>query len=254
MSGRIYTSVNYGTEWVDTDTADPKLVDVRYENKLGVPDGYWVMDAASRGDFDSGASGVIVGPSPEEEIVVDHWTNGRQLLLIGREPFGRLRYEYVYGEILPGRRLEVARQIHKGELGQLPPVPKLTAVNRQQTRRQSRYRNKDQWVRVGELFILTGLTPRQIMTNYWPVMDYSWGERHLVPQLEMIRTDGGPPLDEHPILTYEPEDVRQLLDSDRQLVGRRVDWLQVWIRKGIAQTILRLRQWDYDFESVPLPV
>lgn len=244
------------------------------DGELTVPEGSWVLEVQESGDDNVGqirGYQLIGGVIPENYVLDSHsgcyrepdehwgWT---RTLLVAREPFAVLTWEAWDGQedSVPGRRLRTARQIHKGELGQYPPItlPKFAMVGglpRGNAGRRDKRRNKLGWARLSEVAELAGKTVEQILTDFWPIIDYHWGGSGYVqptpPAINIVEAKDASLItaDEHqvPVETYSMVQVLQLLHEGH-------DFSNWWIRKGTAKAILYVVHFGHSFDSISAPV
>lgn len=254
MSGREFIMVTWGNgHWEHEGTLRQEWVEDRLENPFSVPDGFWVLRVTTWHDFEYGGCYYQpVGPQPQD-LLLDRTQTGVHHLLVGREPFGILQSESHYGELQEGRRLILARQIHKGELGRYPEVPALSVTYRGEQHRRSRQRNKDGWVRLAELAQVTGLSIEAILTNYWPVIDYNVGQdrrRGMEAQIEILMAPKPEWIIDGP---SSPLHLSRDEINKRLAMGNEWNWMDTWIRKGVARTIQRLVLFGHDFAPADVP-
>lgn len=250
MSGRMYKS-----EW-----------DIEDVDEFGVLDGRWVLEVKKKADSCSGDvwSYELIGGVPVEDHELDYssgygmeidesWGYAR-ILYVASEPFAALTWTSFEFWDNPGRRLVLARQIHKGELGRYPETPKLTVVYDEKRNKNHRQRHRNGWVRLTELAEVSGLTIKQIMTNYWPVIDYGAGQpRRIGPeaQIEVLLARDA----EWIVNGWTEPPVQCMRDTVIRAfsVGDNHSWPNAWIRKGVAKTILHLVQFGHDFAPTSIP-
>lgn len=252
MSGRMFQGHNRSHELVD---------------KVGVLDGYWVLQVEEKSYDGVGrvwGYELIGGVTPEKHVLETHggfdplWGYSRTLL-VAREPFAVLTWDDPDGQdgSLLGRRLKVARQIHKGELGQNPPVPMprfamVGGLPQGNAGRRDRRHNKLGWARLTEVAELAGRSTEQILDEYWPVIDYHWGSSEYIrprdPVIHVIKAEDASLItgeeQQIPMETYTMGQVLQMLREGR-------DFSNWWIRKGVAKSILYVAYFGHDFDSVP---
>lgn len=223
------------------------------DEEVTVPEEHWVLPGITTAyntadDYSEGyevVGGSVTVHVVEEvaghdfsEIDGDYW-GSQELLLVSPEPFGALTW---YGDVDDkGRRLKLARQIHKGELGRFPTIPRLTVVFDQERARSNPEHHTNGWVRLTELAGLSELSIRELLTEFWPVMDYDWTPSN-EPRTHLMY---GQPSDiRSGRVRFEERTQAQIL----QALNDWESWDDIWIRRGTARAILHLLQFGKRFD------
>lgn len=254
MAGRVFKGSNRNHEIIDV---------------VGVLDGYWVLEVSEK--FIDGIGKVwdyelIGGVTPEKHVLISDYSFNpgwgySYSVLVAKEPFAALTWQDddgLDGSVL-GRRLAVARQIHKGELGQYPPIPmpKFAMVGglpQGNAGRRDKRRNKLGWARLTEVAELAGKSAEQILDEFWPVIDYHWGDPQYVRPAD------------RPVINIVEANDASLITADEQQVSMQTysmgqvlemlrkghDFSNWWIRKGTAKAILYVVHFGHSFDSVPV--
>lgn len=217
-----------------------------------VPNGKWVMER------DYGCTRLIGIERDELEEVefIDPEDTGmvpRRTLLVSDKPFGFVsvcdhsRPSYESAPAMPLRmRLYCARQVHKGELGQTVPIPRLPYVRQafepgkkpMVHKARERKRSNLGWVRLSDLCYAAQLTPRDLIFGYWRYsghLNYRYLEKD---------QDGGQLLDI--VVAASSADIRREVPTvvsatqheAASLICESVE--DIWVRRGFAYTVLRL--------------
>lgn len=245
---REYFSVRYGC-WLYEDK-DVTEVQTPYV----VPNGKWVMERPYGWAW-------LIGVEFDELEVFQYADkqDTKHVLYISDKPFGYIVADEqdvdmtVYPRVIKpnGRkRLVCARQIHKGELGQTVPIPRIKYVrqafepNQRLSVRKSRERRRSNygWVRLPDLVAATGIGVQDTVFGFW---NYSGHRNNWLDNGQ----DGGVLLDivrawEDEIKGEVPA-VRSLTKHEAaMMLGGWHDWNfyvgDIWVRRGFAYTVLRL--------------
>lgn len=222
--GRVYKIANTG--WMTLPT------------HYVVDDGLWVAEAFTSGDA---RHDFTLGSAEVKTIVLETSASGQRVLLVSSEPFGVVCTEgpgY-------GKYFRSARQINQGQLGQYVPI-----VNKIQFAREAKpgvvgsrdlRRSHVGWARVTDLVRASGLTLEETLLGFWAFVDftydpYAWSPV-FKPTMDMHWSS-----ERHQIHNQLPKPPIALTEDDlrRALDDAGVDWNVVWLRKGYANTVLRL--------------
>lgn len=253
MTGREYTIHGWDPEyWDNPGTWDQELVQHEAKWPFAVVDGAWVLRATVVCGLDHGQGYEVIGGRPQAiELSRSSWqlTSTSCHLLVSARPFAVALVESETGDSLPGRRLKVARQVYKGELGATPPMAKPKFAIEGPYPRRDRRSNKSGWARLTEVAAMVGLTPEQMLWDYWSFIDYEWrsesessaGRSRGLEIVEAVTRDEihNHQLDSSRIKRFWREEIVQLTPTGDH------PWGQYWIRKGTANTILYLHHFGY---------
>lgn len=208
---------------------------ITVETPLIVPNGKWILESYH------GIGQVLHGGKGDMELQSFN-PDGRNgvTVYVGDKPFG-----YVIGDghyDRPRLRLVSARQVHKGELGRGVPTSHLNYVRQpfkpgEKLHMSARDRRRGYgWVKLSELAeIVVGYNPDewiQLVLNYWRFsghLEYRHGEAIGT----LVDTMWGSKFD---ITSGEQEEVSMTFQE-----FATADPSELWIRRGFAYTILRLR-------------
>lgn len=164
-------------------------------------------------------------------------------------PFGAIFERKVNGMREGGLSFVCARQVHKGELGRRPQIERLRFVReipRQQMpdvspvtglaiKARDRKRGKHGWARLSDVAQLADMPAVEMLERFWP---FTHCEE---PRLDVIIAD-----DEQDLRTKAIIGASIRLTSQDRLTTRcGSDAQVVWIRQGLALTILYLRHFGY---------
>lgn len=208
---------------------------IKVETPHVVPNGKWVLESFH-------GLGQVLHSGEGDMELESFMPDGPNHVTVhvGDRPFG---YVVADGHCdRPRLRLVSARQVHKGELGRGVPTLQLTYV-RQPYRPNERpnLSARDQrrgrgWVMLSELAELTvGYNPNEwtkLVLGYWAYsghLSYEFGR----PNGTLVDTMWGSKLD---ITFGDQEEVSMTYDQFAS-----ADPSELWIRRGFAYTILRLR-------------
>lgn len=227
---------------------DDELVQIRKE--LVVPNGKWVMERPRYG------YAWLVGASHDEvgKVVLKDEYNHSTVLCVCDKPFGFIAAEpedvdtSVYPRVIKptGRKtLVYAQQIHKGELGQSVPIPRVDYVRQpfepgtkpNVTKARERRRGYG-WVKLAHLGEMTvGYNPDRwvaLVLGYWQFSGHLRYEDHQRVGT-LVDTVWGSELD---IQVGDVDVVSMTMEQFRR--DAEHDSSELWIRRGFAYTILRL--------------
>jgi len=215
------------------------------ETPYVVPNGMWVMERLY--DSHGGLSGV--SRDEVEVINLDTRRYSSKFLWVSSKPFGFTNTQYSWSDynIIYRRRLDVARQIHKGELGQSIPTPHLDYVRQPFTAHQKmsvtkareRRRGQHGWVKLADLGeVAAGYNVDQqieLILKYWKFSGH-------------VQYEDSDPVDNFvdivlgSSLEIKSGDI-EVLGTTREEFGEwaKMAWEDLWIRRGFAYTILRLQ-------------
>lgn len=233
-----YFSIQHGWRYRAEDVIETKIPHV-------VANGKWVMERPS------GWAWLIAA----DKDGVDHLRYTDECgvvhsLYVSDTPFGYITADEddvdqsVYPPVPSGRRrLQYARQIHKGELGRGIPFERLPYVRQAFEKGQKPSVTKPRerrrgygWVRLIDLVDATGLSYEEIVFGYW---GYSGHRNYENDQ------GGGQLLDivwasfEEDIKGKVPS-VLSLTRSDAETTLMAWKRSRIWVRRGFAYTVLRL--------------
>jgi hypothetical protein len=213
-----------------------------------VPNGKWVMKGVS-GEL--GYHQHFVGdPTKIDHIELESHGGVRDVIWISDESFGMLSWNKSDDTWLPtgGIRFESAKQVHKGQLGQLVPIPKLKYVREDKpevwayAKGKRKNRSHIGWGQASDLLAESGLTFTEIVQRFWPFVDFrSQPEDRFPPTLKMLF--GVTP--EHikarrrSVLRYSKEQILAILKDNPNALD------SAWIPEGLIKTILRLLALGY---------
>ena len=223
-------------------------------NYLEVPNGTWVMERPCFGHTE------LVGTDHDQLWTesLDKRPGRRRSLYLSEQTFGFVQaektgYDPVTNRRTPqgSRRLYYARQVHKGELGRGISIPRLQFAREHPDNARKMHdfeRNRDQrrnpfrWARLSDLVAAAGISPHTAMADYWPFIGWSYdhvGRRHG----ELLHVRYGTTPDDIGGQSYGPSHLT-FEELGREIMGgRALD--EIWIRAGLANTILRLQALNY---------
>ena len=236
-----FSTISMGWRYEDKDVTEVQTPHV-------VPNGKWVMERPCRW-------AQLVGVKSEElELLEYTGKHGeRHCLYVSDKPFGFIMAEdgeYVRGQVqarlVGDLRLYSAQQIHKGELTQNGvPFPKLTLVREDPSlarkygdfpRNRSQKRNHVRWARLADAVAASGLPDMELIHAYWRFVGFSVDHAH----------------DRHGTFLHvvygSAEEVaspdRKIEYYSRSEFDQTLWWTEryheMWIRAGLAKTILQL--------------
>lgn len=220
---------------------------VTVETPYVVPNGKWVMERFNTGYGWSWLVGITY--DEVERVVLESGVGGSGIswshtLYVSDKPFGFIEAEdgkRIYGEdrAVPvgPRRLAYAQQIHKGELGQSVPTPRLKYVRADDKKRGNG------WVRLTDLAAAAGLTPEDIVFGFW---QYSGHRNYSSYNNDQ---NGGQLMDV--VLAASDDEIRHQCPRVRSITRQRAegylslfnlgdDQELIWVRRDFAYTVLRL--------------
>jgi hypothetical protein len=259
MNGRMYRVPQIESYPLFTHGVDGQITGIYdytdYEvfADLVVPNGTWVLERPSFGYT------WLVGAAWSElrDVFIDKRPPQERLLWLADKPFGFVQSEEA--KYLPGtdtqvpvgpQSLSYARQIHKGELGQGVPIPRLQFARehpdnarklRSFPRNRSQRRNPFRWARLSDVAAAAGIPVFQLVTSYWPFTGHSYDSVNQRSD-ELLHVRLGASTGEigaqHALpyyLTLEELRIR--------ILGGQM--YNIWIRAGLANTFLRLCALDY---------
>lgn len=216
---------------------------VQVETPHIVPNGKWVMEYLLIG---SGWRWLVGIPEGELEHFVFTDKNGVQRVLFTHDkPFGYIVVDEdedvdqsVYPPVPSGRRrLECARQIHKGELGKSVPIPRLNCARANDKKRGSG------WIRLTELASAADLSVEDVVFGYWQFSRTFY--RHFGngevggPLLDVVVAYSPDDIKSPVVFSYTQADMAEILRMCKRVGGSYIE--NLWVRRGFAYTILRLR-------------
>jgi hypothetical protein len=191
---------------------EPSNQKVLMEPIATISDGYWVIPEIQQGfqvtrARDARTSSLrtvgttsnairVIAPDLKENPCEHHWiwkdprresdasgevATVREALAFSRsQPFGAVRWRMIDGKRVGGFELVCARQIHKGELGRYPKIPKPTFLTPSFRNASSLPRDeydRTSWARLDEVAELAGLRTEDLVLRHF---DFSCKEiRHL---------------------------------------------------------------------------
>jgi hypothetical protein len=232
-----------------------------YDGVITVPDGMWVAEAERRyqadlidryegeiGEFETVNSWEyeVIGTANFKCHVLDHHSHGGyshgaksswwRSLVVSEQPFGIVRWQTEYNDVMSGRYFICARQIHKGEMGAKPQIkrPKFARQASEPYRigHQKKVRQHG-WARLTDVATLAGMKPLEMLETYFqfthaenPSLDVTFGKYDEIHGQSVPREK---------IVQYGYDVVRSL-DLNDPLV---------WVRQGFAVTVLYLRHFGY---------
>ena len=226
------------------------------ETPYVVPNGKWVMEKSLM----TGRWSWLVGidHSEFEQITLHSLYGYPEMLYISDKPFG---YVYAYEEdvdqsVYPAevkssgyKTLVYARQIHKGELGQSVPIPRLQYV-RQASHKpgyamsaRDKRRGNLGWVRFEWLVEALCLPQRQAREIILGYAQFSGHHHYIDDRIVGRLIDVVLAMFEDEIKHKTPEVLSVAPETFRRFTDENPDTL--WIRHGFAKTILRLQALGY---------
>jgi hypothetical protein len=245
------------TTWMHSAT-----ITARVETPHVVDDGLWVAEAFSGGCFTNFFLG---STEPPEGIALEQAEHGCHMLYVSPEPFGVISAPgTLEGIATGGRYFRSARQIRGGKLGQYVPIPKLKFAREANgvakpwvTKPRDNRRTHIGWGLLPDLVKASGLTIEQLLLGFWPFVNFqydptSWRSDSRTLDLLVDYT-------REQIHNQPPIQPRRLTqDTIKQalycLDGWNEPWDRTWVRKGYANTVLRLLELGYQPASVPARV
>lgn len=236
--------------WEHMTAADYEITETPYV----VPNGKWVMERwvtpAGLGDISPTGSYFVGNHKELTTIELERDGLKSRNLYIGDLPFGVISWENSGETWLPtgGIHLTSAKQIHKGQLGQLVPIPALKYVRedkaevREWARGRRRSRSHIGWGKLSDLIETTGLGFEELIERFWPFVDSRAQSWHRFPAaLDVLHGVNAEQIKQRKrsILQYTKQDLVDTLNQDPNAYN------DVWIREGLIKTILRLIALDY---------
>jgi hypothetical protein len=167
-------------------------------------------------------------------------------LCVGSEPFGIVNLRLRRSEPVGGLHFQPAQLVHKGELGKHPDVatPPFAREALDQTSswadKPDRKRGYVSWARLVDVAKMAGLTPEQVMLDYWGFVDYKYDpEWDHEPHMDVIRANSH---EEIHCQKVDPRMRGQFTETQvRAMVSAGFsDWDKFWIRRGFAKVVLYL--------------
>jgi hypothetical protein len=250
LSGREYKIVEAETYRPNNSPWDPLLTRF-HEYPFVVLDGAWVAEASiyfypNDGDF---RSFFVVGPEPQTiELGRDkHNWKRENVLLVGTEPFAIVRMSLRWRENVGGMYFQPARQVHKGELGRKPPLEtplfarEAPDTVHDWTKPRDRKRGHIAWAKLTEVAEMAGLTPQQVLLDYWPFVDYKYDKDwDYEPRMDVLFTTKREDIhcrvvDKRIRAEFTEKQLRELV------AGGFSAWDKFWVRKGFAKVVLYLQ-------------
>lgn len=219
-----------------------------------VPNGKWVMEhwvtLRGSGEVNMMSSRFVGNHERLMTITLERSGQSMRNLYVSDEPFGLISWETSQETWQPmaGMYFQSAKQIHKGELGRLVPVPQLSYVRENKSevrgwaRGKRKYRSHIGWVKASELVAVTGLSFVQIIEIFWPFVDTKAlpeGRRPVTLDMLFGVTAEQIKQRNRSILQFTQDELLDTLEQDPDAYN------DVWIREGLAKTILRLFVLDY---------
>lgn len=217
------------------------------ETPYVVPNGKWVLMRPLGSPW---CKLVGVDHSEVEDIVLDDLYGIAHVLYVSNKPFGFVTaedLEYIPGELQPipigGKYLHVAQKVHKGELLPGIEIPKIEIVREEPALKSGgRERNRDQkrnhirWARLSDVVAAAGVSAEELLLGYWPFIGWSYDHTSMRHGTLL-----------HIVLHDSPEEFKtrqttfQYFDQEetRRIVSDSTE--NMWIRAGLAKTILRLQ-------------
>lgn len=230
---------NPRTRRTELTSADYNVIETPYV----VPNGMWVLEGY---DEDWFVHQRFVGDQTKiERIDLDRSVG--KILWVSEEPFGTLRWERDRdcATSLPtgGIHFSSAKQIHKGQPGQLVSIPKLKYVRedkpevREWAQGKRKFRSHVGWGKVSDLVATTKLSFEEIIERFWPFVDYNHQPWHRFPAtLKMLRDVNAEQIKNRD-RTVEQLTKQEILDALQEDPDAYND---AWIPAGLSKTILRL--------------
>lgn len=221
-----------------------------------VPNGTWVAELPlfGRNRLIGVDHSLVRSKSIDERYGVHRW------LYMSDRPFGFATYigddwEEGYSMPLSGpMSLIYARQIHKGELGQGVPIPKLKFAREEAvkpatvgnfTRNRHQRRNHIRWARLSDVVSATGRPVYGLLSYTWAFGD--WHPHYELGQRIDVRYGA----DHVEVSSATMKRTSLTIDElSRQIMDGRLD--QIWIRSGFANTILRLIALGYQPQAITI--
>jgi hypothetical protein len=255
--GRTYFNYSWKPREGALPVTDPYSADsffhqedmIQTKTPFVVPNGKWVMERPNHGY--SWRVGVDL-----DELEVFWYTDEHcmsRVLYICDKPFGYVvvRYEDMDESVCPpepigAKRLFHARQIHKGELGQSVPIPRLNYVRQafaEGTKpnvinaRECKRSNLG-WVRLTELAEAAELSLGETVYAYWDFSGHRNSKRYQNDQ------DGGQLLDI--VVASAKDEIEEMVPDVKSVTKQEaLDLIResvrvLWVRRGFAATVLRL--------------
>jgi hypothetical protein len=231
--------------------------DYRVYDKLEVPNGAWVLERTLSSGYMFPAGAKMNEPESHTLFNGGHFV---RVLYCSDKPFGFVlseeagwQDEHTFIQVPKGPcRLDYARQIHKGELGQGTPIPKIKFAREHKTlarkygppRNLNRRSNPFRWARLDEVVKASGMSFDALLEGYWPFVGNSHTYDHANQRGGMLlharfgdtRMEIESQTHPHSYLTLE--ELRNLVEAGN------LDF--IWIRAGLANTFLRLRALGYE--------
>lgn len=218
------------------------------ETPYVVPNGKW---AIMRPTGVGWCKLVGVDHTEVEDITLDNLYGVYNVIYTSDKPFGFVTAEqckYVLQERqaapVGNRYLHVAQKIHKGELLPGITIPSIEIARQaaeprkllDPTRGRDQKRNHIRWARLTDVITASGLSAEEVLLGYWPFIgrsiDHYTGRHgillHIIVQGSALSISSWTPR----ILFLDQDEVRQFSSWPLE---------NVWIRAGLAKTILRLQ-------------
>lgn len=226
------------------------------ESCIEVPEGKWVACALSQ-RWASELGGkppavkherrwTIAGPDPAKKHVrqsgegFPKGANYRsaEWQFVSDKPFGIIEERRQNDKRVGGLYFSCARQIHKGELGRKPELPRLPRFAREAPDREG---HRHGWARFSEVSEIVGMKPIEFICRFAPFADVDDGSTLDFIQACDRSEIHGKRMQPQKTSFYHLGDmiVRWGLSPD-----------EVWIREGFAKTVLYLNLFGY---IPPLP-
>jgi hypothetical protein len=219
------------------------------ETPCVVPNGKWVMERwvtpAGFDDFSPVTTHFVGNYKGLTTIELERDGQSSRNLYVSDLPFGTISSESLseVWRTMDGVYFTSAKQIHKGELGQLVPIPQLNYVreDKAEVRPWARGKRKSRshigWGKLSDLIEATGLSFEEIIERFWPFVDFKTHAAQNFPSALTMLT--GVTADEikrrnRLVYAYTKQEILDRLQQDPDAYN------DVWIREGLIKTILRL--------------
>lgn len=217
----------------------------------------WDVDGWTHNESSSRAFEVVEGLAPVHELTLvcrhqsggggdSNWSSGsRTALLVSREPFGAISWSEEDGKLSSGKYFRPARQVHRGELGRFPAIStprwarEAPPETSEFTSKRDRKRSHIGWVRLIDVSVMTGLSMEEMILRYWPFVD----GREFETKLDLVVGEWGQIHKQVPT-----DEMRRRLtraEVEAMFVSYDVKLSKLWIRRGLARTILMLHKFGY---------